>query len=370
MNISTIACLLAALYFAGSLFILFVGGLLVRSDIHRAARIRAGAIYPTSRVLENLRPLQDLVVHFVGESHPCHQLLEYLENHNWPVPIGRLFQGRRSERVHGDTTTVLSSGEKIGPALFIVSVAGLVRFGRRGISVTNAGHEILSRIRGAAVAERTFELNAVGASETVTITEPKVETNARGKVHLSLVKDALQRMRHIPLSDRTGAPPGLQLGQVRTPPAARRSDSLEQPNVPTRQIVITAADHYELAAAIAAAKKLDVRHYELRSLQDKLANAKVVPAGDLPPDLITLNSRAQILDIATNGRLNLTVVFPLEANMGAGRVSVLDPLGSAMLGRRVRDEFEWAIPHGTRRLIVTAVHFQPEKALAMASLRQ
>ncbi len=353
MNISTIACLLVALYFAGSLLILFVGGLLVRSDIHRAALIRVGAIYPPSRVLKDLRPLQGLVVHFVAETHPCRQLLEYLEKHNWPVAIGRLFQGVRSEWIHGDTTTVPFSGEKIGPALFIVSVAGLVRFGRRGISVTSAGHEILSRIRGAAVAERTFDENAKGASETA--------TNARGKAHLSLVKETLHRMRHIPFSGRTGAPPGLQIGQLRTP-----VDSTSR-NVRTRQIVITAADHYELTAAIVAAKKLDVRHYEMRSLQEKLANAKVVSAGDLPSDLITLNSRAQILDIATNEQLNLTVVFPLEANLGEGRVSVLDPLGSAMLGRRIGDEFEWAIPHGMRRLKVTAVHFQPEAALAMAA---
>jgi len=102
-------------------------------------------------------------------------------------------------------------------------------------------------------------------------------------------------------------------------------------------------------------------------LQEKLADAVIPPSGQVPPDVITLYSRAELLDLETDEHVSLMLVFPIDSNLEQGRISVFDPLGIAMLGRRVGDRFDWTIPYGLRRFEVRHVHFQPEAALAKAA---
>ena len=80
-----------------------------------------------------------------------------------------------------------------------------------------------------------------------------------------------------------------------------------------------------------------------------------------------MNSRAELVDLESGERMEFTLVLPADANINDGKISVLAPLGTAMLGYRVGDEFEWPVPYGVRRLKVTHVYFQPEAALAMAA---
>jgi len=131
---------------------------------------------------------------------------------------------------------------------------------------------------------------------------------------------------------------------------------------------MTSADHEELSLAIAAAGKLSDRgRSEMRALESELARATIVAPEDLPSDVITMNSRAKLLDLDTRERMEFTLVFPIDANIEDGKISVLAPLGTAMIGYRVGDEFEWVVPYGLRRLKVTAVRFQPEAVLALAA---
>ncbi len=131
---------------------------------------------------------------------------------------------------------------------------------------------------------------------------------------------------------------------------------------------MTAADHEELSYAAAAAGKLSKRgRAEVRGLEGELARAQIVEADEIPAEVITMNSRAALLDLETGERMEFTLVFPIDANIEEGKISVLAPLGTAMLGYRVGDEFEWTVPYGLRRLKVTAVRFQPEAAFAMAA---
>jgi len=131
---------------------------------------------------------------------------------------------------------------------------------------------------------------------------------------------------------------------------------------------MTARDHFELSSTVAASAKLSPRgRGEMKALQSELARAEIVEAKDLSPEVITMNSSAELLDLDTNERMEFTLVFPKDANIEGGKISVLAPLGTAMLGYRVGDEFEWIVPYGLRRLKVTAVRFQPEAALARAA---
>lgn len=141
-------------------------------------------------------------------------------------------------------------------------------------------------------------------------------------------------------------------------------------------IIMNAADHEELSCAIVAADKLSDRaQAEITSLRSELERAEIVAPNEVPPDVITMNSRAELLDLDTNERMEFTLVFPAEADIEEGKISILAPLGTAMLGYRVGDEFEWTVPYGSRRLRVTRIEFQPEATLqrdsaaAIASIR-
>jgi regulator of nucleoside diphosphate kinase len=132
-------------------------------------------------------------------------------------------------------------------------------------------------------------------------------------------------------------------------------------------IIITKADYDRLSRMIAGGGMSPRERGEIHALEEELERAEIVTPGELPPDVITMNSRAELLDLDTGERMEFTVVFPNEANIDEGKISVLAPVGTGMLGYRVGDVFERPAPYGVRRLKVTEVHFQPEAALAAAA---
>lgn len=131
-------------------------------------------------------------------------------------------------------------------------------------------------------------------------------------------------------------------------------------------IIITAPDQAKLRDIILFGNLSQRERNEVLALEAELECAEIVAADAVPPDVITMNSRAELLDLDTKERMEFTLVFPDEADVAAGRISVLAPVGTGMLGYRVGDVFERRAPDGTRRLKVIGVSFQPEAALAMA----
>jgi regulator of nucleoside diphosphate kinase len=124
-----------------------------------------------------------------------------------------------------------------------------------------------------------------------------------------------------------------------------------------RHIYITEADINRLRPLIEALK--DSRD-DLRGLEGELEHAHVVAPADVPPDVITMNSKARVRDVETDEEMTYTLVFPDKANVDEGKISVVAPIGTAMLGQRVGDEFEWEVPAGSVRLRVEEVLYQPE----------
>src|SRR5215212_2899366 len=98
-------------------------------------------------------------------------------------------------------------------------------------------------------------------------------------------------------------------------------------------IIMSAADHDELSCVVAAAGKMSERgRAEVAALQHELERATIVAPGDVPADVITMESRAALLDLETGERMEFTLVYPVEADIEEGKISVLAPLGAAMLG--------------------------------------
>lgn len=104
----------------------------------------------------------------------------------------------------------------------------------------------------------------------------------------------------------------------------------------------------------------DGRH--VQDLQKELRRGKIVGAQDIPKDLITMNSRVRIKDLDTGDEAVYTLVFPQDADIKTGKISVLAPIGTALLGYRAGDTIEWALPAGVKRLKVEEVLYQPEAA--------
>jgi regulator of nucleoside diphosphate kinase len=82
----------------------------------------------------------------------------------------------------------------------------------------------------------------------------------------------------------------------------------------------------------------------------------------MPEDVVTMNSRVRIKDLNSGEEMTLTLVFPAEANFDQGRVSIMAPIGTALIGCRAGDTVEWEVPSGTRKFKIEAVIYQPEAA--------
>ncbi|RKH59768.1 nucleoside diphosphate kinase regulator [Corallococcus aberystwythensis] len=106
------------------------------------------------------------------------------------------------------------------------------------------------------------------------------------------------------------------------------------------------------------------RNAELvEQLESELARAVVTSSDAIPRDVVTMNSTVVFEDEEAGETREVTLVYPKDANSDAGRISILAPVGSALIGLSVGQTVEWPLPNGrTRRLRIVAVPYQPEAA--------
>jgi regulator of nucleoside diphosphate kinase len=130
-----------------------------------------------------------------------------------------------------------------------------------------------------------------------------------------------------------------------------------------KPIRVTEFDLERLKKLVEDAQRTKYRKSDyLTKLQMELDRAKVVKPLKVPSDVITMNSRVTVVDLDTGKEEVYTLVFPEDANAAEGKISVLAPIGTAMLGYEVGDTFEWEVPAGIRRLQVKKILYQPEAA--------
>lgn len=99
------------------------------------------------------------------------------------------------------------------------------------------------------------------------------------------------------------------------------------------------------------------------ALRDELARAEVREPQDMPADAITMNSTARFRDESTGEEREITLVYPRDVDGSPDKVSILAPVGSALLGLRAGQSIEWPVPGGrSTRLAVLGVRYQPEAA--------
>ena len=128
-------------------------------------------------------------------------------------------------------------------------------------------------------------------------------------------------------------------------------------------IIVTTADRKRLEKAIwpnGTRNDRDVPWY-LTALQEELKRAKLVEPRQVPANVVTMNSTVKVRAAGRDSD-TYTIVYPESADIAAGYISVLSPMGLALLGSCVGDEVEWSTPAGPRRYVVEELIYQPESA--------
>lgn len=143
----------------------------------------------------------------------------------------------------------------------------------------------------------------------------------------------------------------------------RRSRVWKEHGMQERTVFVTPSDMARLRDLVEApAGHLARDSQHLKALAEELDRAEVLPPDAIPADVVTLDSRVELSDLQSGRRFLHTLVLPQRANAAEDSLSVVAPIGTAILGYRAGDVIEWRVPGGIRRLKIEKVLYQPEAA--------
>ncbi|MEX2169040.1 MAG: nucleoside diphosphate kinase regulator [Pirellulales bacterium] len=130
-----------------------------------------------------------------------------------------------------------------------------------------------------------------------------------------------------------------------------------------REIFITEFDKDRLDELVRVAEDFGGEdRSDLQDLKGELARANIVVPEQVPASVITMNSTVLLRDIESSEEMTYTLVFPKNADIGRGTVSVLAPIGMAILGYAEGDVVEWPVPSGMAQIAIEKVLYQPESS--------
>jgi len=131
----------------------------------------------------------------------------------------------------------------------------------------------------------------------------------------------------------------------------------------TTSIYITEPDFQRLSGLIEITREGNgVDGEYLNKLEAELDRAEIVDPKHIPADVITMRSKVRLMDLVSGEANTYSLVFPTEADFSEGKISVLAPIGTAILGYKLGDTIEWPVPSGLRRIRVDELLYQPEAA--------
>lgn len=133
-------------------------------------------------------------------------------------------------------------------------------------------------------------------------------------------------------------------------------------------LFISHPDHLKLRLLLSGALNAGAASQALRNLRDELDRATIVDPAAFPTDVVTLDSAVEFEDLETGEIEEYTITFPERADVDVGRISVLAPIGTALIGCRVGSVVNWSTPGGVRRLKVRRVTAPAATAAASPAL--
>lgn len=132
-----------------------------------------------------------------------------------------------------------------------------------------------------------------------------------------------------------------------------------------RMILLTANTKARLEHLLESARRfIHPEPTHLAELEEALDAAETVAPEEMPGDVVTVNSTVRITDLDSQTKKVFTLVFPREANYSEDKISILAPLGAALLGYRPGDIVRLDVPRGHRRVKVENVSHGPAQQTA------
>jgi regulator of nucleoside diphosphate kinase len=135
---------------------------------------------------------------------------------------------------------------------------------------------------------------------------------------------------------------------------------IAQNTLSTNQIILTEADFDRLRVLLDSPRYRSTQAPLLMALREELDRGTVVPSDVVPGGVVTMHSRVRVRDLKTRESEIYTLVYPDQADIDENKLSVLAPLGMALLGTRVGQIVKFDAPAGQRRLKVERILYQPE----------
>ena len=128
-------------------------------------------------------------------------------------------------------------------------------------------------------------------------------------------------------------------------------------------IYVTEPDYRRLTGLIEITRDRNgVDREYVNLLEAELERAEIVDPKRISANVITMRSKVRLKDLVSGESKIYSLVFPTEANFSEGKISVLAPIGTAILGYKLGDSIEWPVPSGLRKLKVDEILYQPEAA--------
>jgi regulator of nucleoside diphosphate kinase len=125
-------------------------------------------------------------------------------------------------------------------------------------------------------------------------------------------------------------------------------------------IILSAEDYERLSILVEAARK---RMPDLADeLADEIGRARVLAKGKHPQDIVCMNSEVEFRDDTTGKVQRVTLVYPEEADISERKISVLTPVGTALIGLRAGHSIHWETPNGEARQLTVLSIREPEGA--------
>ena len=127
------------------------------------------------------------------------------------------------------------------------------------------------------------------------------------------------------------------------------------------EIILSSLDADRLYALLESLPKNSLPGIE--ELEQELNRAEIVEPTKMPQDIVTMNSIVRFFVESTKQEFELTLVYPKDMDSNGKNISILAPVGSAMLGLAIGDEIEWPKPGGgTLKVRITEILYQPERS--------
>lgn len=133
-------------------------------------------------------------------------------------------------------------------------------------------------------------------------------------------------------------------------------------NVMEKRMVVTVNDYKRLNGLVEFSQAKSKVPLIVDKLISGLKNARMFPQEDIPGNVVTMNSRVLLTEITSGRQSEITISYPDDADSIEGRVSILSPVGVALLGKSQGHIASWRIPGGWGEFRIERVTYQPEAA--------